>query len=763
MANVVTKLIVDSQDYDNKIKRAAEGLQHYAEACKKAGGTLEYVDDEAMAFARDLGKMESVATNAKARMREYTDAIATATAMYRQMSDAEKQGDFGKALASSIAELKIKAADLKDVMADTNMEIKNLASDTSFTDGLNLMARTIGASASAIVAWTGDSKEMEAVIKDLAKIGTTVAAVDQLTKAFQKQNLVLLKNPYVAAAAAVVALGVAIGKLIQKSQELSAVDKALQDVQQKGRENSAQEITRIDTLNSILHDNTRSLEERKTALAEIQNLVPDYHGALTEEGNLINDNTGAIDDYIDSLQRAAIAQAAFDKMVELQKKKMEEQVKLQKAQKELERAQSMAAAPAPNVATGGAGAISMGGATAGVRQGEVRTAQNEVNSIQKVIDEQDAQINALRDLVKSNDIGTTGATKTTTGGTKITTGTKDLTPLQEAQRKITELSNEALTADDARVEVIRQEIASLQEQVAQYKKIQDYVQGINQDSEPQEMNPEMRGPEMSAFEKLQQSIRIKLADQNFEVDQASLTNLMTVAIQNGINGLDSAFEGLQYQLAEGLDIPDSAWQELADQINEQLANLGLDPIVLDVTTGGVQQAKAAAKGTADAWQNAVAAVNNVGSALQQIEDPAAKVSGIVMEAVANIALGFAQATASHATGAAGVFGWIAAATAGVATMVSTIAAIKSATSGSYASGGIIPGNSFSGDNLTANVNSGELILNRAQQASIAGQLSGGATQTVVVEGRISGKDILLSANNTNRAAGGSRGYYTKVK
>ena len=48
MADVITRMIVDSQDYDNKIKRAAQGLQHYADACKKAGGTLEFVDDEAM-------------------------------------------------------------------------------------------------------------------------------------------------------------------------------------------------------------------------------------------------------------------------------------------------------------------------------------------------------------------------------------------------------------------------------------------------------------------------------------------------------------------------------------------------------------------------------------------------------------------------------------------------------------------------------------------------------------------------------------------
>lgn len=43
--------------------------------------------------------------------------------------------------------------------------------------------------------------------------------------------------------------------------------------------------------------------------------------------------------------------------------------------------------------------------------------------------------------------------------------------------------------------------------------------------------------------------------------------------------------------------------------------------------------------------------------------------------------------------------------------------------GSYAEGGIVPGTSYSGDKMVANVNSGELILNAAQQDRIASQLA----------------------------------------
>jgi hypothetical protein len=322
--------------------------------------------------------------------------------------------------------------------------------------------------------------------------------------------------------------------------------------------------------------------------------------------------------------------------------------------------------------------------------------------------------------------------------------------------------NAALNAiTDARTEY-NEHIRSTQRQLeAARKEMEKEAQAAEKaaSAEPQELNPAMAGLGMSAFEKMQQGIRIKLAEQNFEVDQTSLTNLMTIAIQNGIDGMDGAFEGLQYQLAEGMNIPDSAWEELTAQINAKLADLGLDPIALDVKTGSIKAAEKEMSGLTENVQGAIGVFGQLGGAMEQLDDPGAKVAGIIMGAIAQIAGTFAASLKGTFT----PWDWIAAAISGTSTMIATIAAIKSATSGSYASGGIVPGSSYSGDNLTANVNSGELILNRAQQGSIASQLQGEAQQTVMVEGRISGKDILLSANNTNRAAGGSRGYYTKVK
>ena len=750
MADAIVRLKLESQEYDAKLKRGIAQMGEMEKQVRRTGASFAYADKEELEFIKSLGEMNTQAQSAKQKLREYNDAITSLTATYRGLTDEERKSQFGKEMAASIDKLKVKAAQLQDIMSDTQREIHNLASDTSFTEGISLMTRTVGSCAAAVTAWTGESKEMDAVIKDLAKIGTTVAAVEALTKAFQKQNLVLLKNPYVQAAAGVAALAVAIGTLIKKSQELSQVEKDLQDVQKKGREDSAKEITRIQTLNNILHDNTRSMEDRNAALKEIKALVPEYHGALTTEGTLINDNTDALQGYISKLQQAATAQAAFDKMVELQKKKLDKQIELKDAQQNLAAAQSMPGA----VVTGGAGAIS-GVAAAGLTNASnVAEAQATINSINAAIKQVNEEILDLQNFITVSTLSTSNGktVKTPVGGGGG--GGNDLTPLQEAQKKIAELSNEALTADDERLEAIRKEIAGLQEQVAIYKKIQDYVQGINQSSEPQELNPSMPGRDMTAFEKLQQSVSTKLADSIQAVDMNSLTGLMSVAIQHGIDSLNPNFENLMQQMREGLNIPDDAWKKLEEEINAQLAEMHIDPITIDVKTGNVtstvETATKDAKDMRMAFSAAASAVSTVGAALQQIDDPAAKIAGIVATAIANIALGFSAATVKTG-GVAGVFGWIAAATAGLATMVSTITAIKSVTSaGKFAEGGIIPGNSYSGDRLTANVNSGELILNRAQQSNIASQLQNSGTGTIQVQGSITGEQLLLVASNAAR-------------
>ena len=161
----------------------------------------------------------------------------------------------------------------------------------------------------------------------------------------------------------------------------------------------------------------------------------------------------------------------------------------------------------------------------------------------------------------------------------------------------------------------------------------------------------------------------------------------------------------------------------------------------------------------ESWKEAAGAIGSVGNALAGLEDPGAKIIGTVGQAIAQIALGFAQATAADSK--LGVFGWIAAVAGGLGTMISTISAIKSATG--YANGGVvnynggggvIPGNSYTGDNLRMiGVNSGEIIMNTAQQNNVANALLSRQEGGVDVQPWVDGEKIFLGMNNTTRRQG----------
>lgn len=75
----------------------------------------------------------------------------------------------------------------------------------------------------------------------------------------------------------------------------------------------------------------------------------------------------------------------------------------------------------------------------------------------------------------------------------------------------------------------------------------------------------------------------------------------------------------------------------------------------------------------------------------------------------------------------------------------------------FASGGIVSGSSFVGDNVIARVNSGEMILNTRQQANLFSMLDGGARTNVqgtnVVKWHIEGRDLVgVIANQINKTS-----------
>lgn len=82
-------------------------------------------------------------------------------------------------------------------------------------------------------------------------------------------------------------------------------------------------------------------------------------------------------------------------------------------------------------------------------------------------------------------------------------------------------------------------------------------------------------------------------------------------------------------------------------------------------------------------------------------------------------------------------------------VAAAIAAAKTSGKNRYATGGIVGGNSFTGDRVVANVNSGEMILNKNQQARLFRMANAGGMGGQV-EFHISGTDLVGVLNNINR-------------
>ena len=166
--------------------------------------------------------------------------------------------------------------------------------------------------------------------------------------------------------------------------------------------------------------------------------------------------------------------------------------------------------------------------------------------------------------------------------------------------------------------------------------------------------------------------------------------------------------------------------------------------VLDEIEAATKRIEQQQKATDLAAQSAM----NLGAALSNIEDPGMKAAGTVLSAVANIALGFSQAAAQASS--LGPYAWIAYLAAGTAAMATTISTIHSLTG--YAQGGIVDGNSYSGDNIPIMANAGEVVLTKAMQANLANQLEGGG-MSGLGPSRISGEQIYITLNRYLKRSG----------
>ena len=197
--------------------------------------------------------------------------------------------------------------------------------------------------------------------------------------------------------AAVVALGYGIYKTLSKMNEMSASEKALAEVRQKGQEGIVEEKNKIEALIKVAKDEKLSLDDRQKAVNALNKIIPNYNAQLDATTGKYKENKEALDDYLNSLAKKYELEGAKDMLKEIGKEKAKLAMELKEADDAIEKDKQINASS--NFVGGREGrAMDTGAAT------YTAHLKNNKASIQKKIDEQNQKEHAIFD-VYGNDLG----------------------------------------------------------------------------------------------------------------------------------------------------------------------------------------------------------------------------------------------------------------------------------------------------------------------------------------------------------------------
>lgn len=134
-----------------------------------------------------------------------------------------------------------------------------------------------------------------------------------------------------------------VGKLmdIRRAQDaLTLSQKTMANITKESSDKYSEQEARIRMLSSTVKNSNFSYKERLRCLNELKQIIPGYNAILNDEGQLINNNTEAIKDYLVQLEKQIKMEAAREELTELYKKQRMMQQKEQDLESEVKRANS---------------------------------------------------------------------------------------------------------------------------------------------------------------------------------------------------------------------------------------------------------------------------------------------------------------------------------------------------------------------------------------------------------------------------------------
>ena len=166
MAESIVRLRVESQEFESKLKRASQELLAMAENARRTGATFAIADKEELAFVSSLGQLQTSARSAKGSIAEMTKAFQDLSMHYRSLTDEEKAAPYGQELKKSLEQLQNRINDGKKALGEINGTIGESKNKTDILSGavndlagkFGLSVPKLGAMSVAIAGVTGALK-----------------------------------------------------------------------------------------------------------------------------------------------------------------------------------------------------------------------------------------------------------------------------------------------------------------------------------------------------------------------------------------------------------------------------------------------------------------------------------------------------------------------------------------------------------------------------------------------------------------------------
>lgn len=337
-----------------------------------SGGSGEKMQGLALAFAQmsssgklmgqDLLQMinqgfnplQEISRTTGRSMKELKEAMSQGAISVDMVADAfrtatEEGGLFYKNLEGQSATLRGQLGQLSDAYTQMLNKIGE-SSEGVISTGISAVTslinhyETIGKILLTLVATYGAYKAAViavAAVQKVLAIRSEIAAFISLAKSITGAkdamllfNMATASNPIGAILAVVTATATALYLFADGADKATVAQKAMADVEKTTSEEMAKQTAQIKSLQRQIHDNTLAIDARRSAIKKLQEIAPNYNATISEEGRIIRENTQAIDEYLDRLQKQIRLKAVEDKLVELEKKKIDKQGELEKYNKE---------------------------------------------------------------------------------------------------------------------------------------------------------------------------------------------------------------------------------------------------------------------------------------------------------------------------------------------------------------------------------------------------------------------------------------------